>query len=393
MRTVVCEEKIRLYTQRCLALAINKAMTAAEDENWFAALKENEDKVRLKNPNFAVIKEGHTRISQCDFQAVLKILYYRKSYKETTFPELHPKEKDKVQSVLLSVIDFRNSEIAHKPVLEEKDFVPGEYSYDNAILDMLYLLHFFPEIKGPAPRSEEEYDEEAEIICYYDEATKVFEQYKAEGGQRDYLMIDAIKKYKLSITVDQFCEACDQLNIARFYPKEQSNWYFSSADAEKDVASIKEYHRAKTIEKELTAAKQTASRKRQGKHRYVVLGVVVVVIILAFSFISGIIGQLRNIFNAGSSQDKKTNTLIQEEIDNFVSSFENTIQLTVGETHKPQAAIWLNGQDNDDCYSTNEDVATISEGGFVKAISEGEAFIVIRSNTMFKVYKYIIVSQ
>ncbi len=414
MRTVACEEKIRLYTQRCLALAINEAMIAAEDENWFATLAANEDKVRAKNPTFAVIKEDHTRISQCDFQAVLKILSYRKQYRETTFQNVTQKEKDKINNTLTCVIDFRNSELAHKAVLEEKDCIPGEYSYDNAILDMMYLLHFFPNIHGPAPKSEYEDEIDAKNICYYDEATKVFTQYKAEGGQRDYLMIDAIKKYKLTITVDQFCEACDQLNIARFYPKEQRNWYFCSADAEKDVVAIKEYIRTKTIEKELTAAKrekekaeraaqraqqsadasrQTAARKRQGKHRYVVLGVVVVMIILAFSCVSGIIGQLKNIFNAESSQDKKTNALIQEEIDNFVSDFGNTIQLTVGETHKPQAAIWLKGNDDADCYSTNEDVATISEGGFVKAIAEGEVFIVIRSNTMFKVYKYIIVNQ
>lgn len=378
MRTVVCEEKIRLCTQRCLALAINQAMTAAENENWFATLKENEDKVRLKNPNFAVIKEGHTRISQCDFQAVLKILYYRKNYRETTFPELHPKEKDKVQSVLLSVIDFRNSEIAHKPVLEEKDFVPGEYSYDNAILDMLYLLHFFPEIQGPAPRSEEEYDEEAEIICYYDEATKVFEQYKAEGGQRDYVMENVIQKYRLNISLEQCCEACDRLNIVRFYPKEAGKWYFSSADIEKDVSAIKAYSRTQ----------KPATKK---KLPYILLAGIVITLIVLSTVVSGIAKLIKNLFNTDSSKiDSATKAQIQEEIDNFASDFGNTYYLTLGENHKPQAAVWLNGGSDNTCYSTNEDVVTATSGGIVKAVGEGEAFVVIRSGKMFKVYKYIV---
>lgn len=379
MRTVTCEEKIRLYTQRCLALAINEAMIAAEGEDWFAALAANEDTVRKKNSTFAVLKEGHTRIAQCDFQAVLKILFYRKPYREKTFPELSQKEKDKVSNTLSNIIDFRNSQIAHKAVLEEKDFTPGEYSYDNAILDMLYLLHFFPTIHGPAPKSEDECDIETKYICYYDEATKVFGQYKLEGGQRDFLMADVIKKYKLKISIDDFCKVCDQLNIVRFYPKETGAWYFCSADVKKDVSAIKECVRSKK------------TGKQRIKIPYIVTAVIVVLLVTLFTSISSAIKGIKNIFNLGDANKKEqTKAMIQDEIDNFVSTFGNTYNLSIGENHKPQASVWLQGNNKDICYSTNEDVVTVTVGGIAKAIAEGEAYVVIGYGNMFEVYKYIV---
>ncbi len=196
------------------------------------------------------------------------------------------------------------------------------------------------------------------------------------------------------------------MNILRFYPKDDGDWYFCSADVEKDIFAIKEYYRTKAMEKELSAAKrekekaqrmaqrvqqsaastrQGATRRKQSKIRYIFLTFLVIFLIILFTNISGIVKVLKNTFEFGdTSKNDKTNTLIQDEIDNFVSNFGNTHYLSIGENHKPQASVWLNGKDDDICYSTNEDIVTVTAGGIVKAMAAGEAFVVVRSGNMLK---------
>ncbi len=87
----------------------------------------------------------------------------------------------------------------------------------------------------------------------------------------------------------------------------------------------------------------------------------------------------------------------QELIDNFVPDNLNTFTLSVGESHKPSASLWLNGEGGNmqtDVYSSNPAVAEVGSLGKVTGIAPGEAYIIITAsnglNSLSQVYKYIV---
>ncbi|MCD7883303.1 MAG: zinc-ribbon domain-containing protein [Lachnospiraceae bacterium] len=93
---------------------------------------------------------------------------------------------------------------------------------------------------------------------------------------------------------------------------------------------------------------------------------------------------------------EKYKTVIDQEIDDFVSTGLNTITLSVSgnNEHKPEAAIW--GENNISCYSSDESVVTVSSGGKVTAVGEGSAYVVIIGSvgTLYisESYKYVVTS-
>lgn len=81
----------------------------------------------------------------------------------------------------------------------------------------------------------------------------------------------------------------------------------------------------------------------------------------------------------------------QTMIDSFVSSPLNTFELTIGDAHAPNAAVWLKNQAaNGTVYSSDESVVTVTQLGKVSAVGEGSAFVVItaQNGAMFEVYRY-----
>ena len=75
----------------------------------------------------------------------------------------------------------------------------------------------------------------------------------------------------------------------------------------------------------------------------------------------------------------------------FESTALNVFELTVGESHVPGAAIWLDGVGGG-YYSDNETVVTVNKYGKVTAVGKGSAHIVIVSpigeGSMYQVYRY-----
>ncbi len=80
----------------------------------------------------------------------------------------------------------------------------------------------------------------------------------------------------------------------------------------------------------------------------------------------------------------------QSMIDSFVSDSNNTYELTVGEAHKPHAAVWLESGTGT-VYTDNDQVITVSKYGKVTAVGEGHAHVVItadQTGTQFEVFRY-----
>lgn len=76
----------------------------------------------------------------------------------------------------------------------------------------------------------------------------------------------------------------------------------------------------------------------------------------------------------------RTQSIIDQAIEDYMPKFYNSPELSIGETFKPGAAVWCNGGDST-CYSSDESVATVSDTGLVKAVGRGTAYIVIKSST------------
>jgi len=109
-----------------------------------------------------------------------------------------------------------------------------------------------------------------------------------------------------------------------------------------------------------------------------ILGIAILILVIAF-----FIHIFRNVF-------KSTKIDMDKEISEYYEDSWNHITLSIGNTHKPQAAIWLNGGGGNTA-SSNTSVVTVSSKGIVKAVGRGTAYVVIMSSTgMSETYKYTV---
>ena len=310
--------------------------------------------------------------------------------------------------------------------MEARSIHPGEYGYDNAILDMMTLLNIFPTICGPDPAEED--PATARHICYYEQSLKVYNQYQDEGAFYDYPMEELIKEYGLAISVEEFQKTCDQLTIPVYRPSTKI-WYLCSRDPQTDINRINEYlhtqsmaqalsqakaeqqkaqraaDRAKVEQKKAQQAAEQAkkdaaaaiSQARQARSKkWIVIPIVVVVALLLIAAIFSGARLISNLVSGSSfsslfglDKDTEVDKQIQEEIESFVPSHSNSYVLKVGEGHTPGCAIWLKGGGT--CYSTDESVVTVSSTGNVHAVGTGEAFVVIKASTgMYDVIRYTV---
>ena len=76
----------------------------------------------------------------------------------------------------------------------------------------------------------------------------------------------------------------------------------------------------------------------------------------------------------------------------FASTPANTVTLTVGETHLPNAAIWVQ-QAGGTCCSSDEAIVTVADNATVTAVSVGTAYVAIESHGMVQLYRYDVVSS
>ncbi len=79
----------------------------------------------------------------------------------------------------------------------------------------------------------------------------------------------------------------------------------------------------------------------------------------------------------------------EEIIDSFVPSSFNCVTLSVGDSHKPNCAIWLSSGMGT-VYSSDESVVTVTTLGKVTAVGAGEAYVIIRAGTMYDVVRYTV---
>lgn len=101
--------------------------------------------------------------------------------------------------------------------------------------------------------------------------------------------------------------------------------------------------------------------------------------------------QQQDILNGLGGNDKDKELDYDAIIDSFVPDSLNTFQLSVGDTHKPNAAVWLQGSGGA-VYSSDESVVTVTELGKVTAVGQGSAYVIIvGGGRMNACYRYDVV--
>lgn len=144
----------------CLAKAIDKALSAQSDQDWFAAFIQQDAKEKVSN---RITKAGQTSVRDLDLQALLKFLRYRGtlSHQVLTYYGLFDgmdsfaidAQVQQFNALLDRLInDFRNRIEAHSRAADIEMELSGRglnriYGYEEAVQDMYKLAQVFCDVK------------------------------------------------------------------------------------------------------------------------------------------------------------------------------------------------------------------------------------------------------
>lgn len=141
----------------CLARAINMALTATRGPRWFQQFKEEESRMSSAH---MIVRNYHNSINDCDFQAFLKILYYRPEYSREILIYFNHREAVYTggretpfhRTVGRLINDYRNTIGAHVSAsMIQKNRVGNmddtDYDYEQAIKDMRRVARVFSAVR------------------------------------------------------------------------------------------------------------------------------------------------------------------------------------------------------------------------------------------------------
>ena len=138
----------------CLLTAIDTALTKERGQDWFNKFKNNE---ALKQR--PITSEKHNKAEDLDFQALLKIIHFRKDERIIVLQHYWGKKKDEEvennkyfeYTRIRLINDYRNNIAAHVSASQISDNLTGKqesltYDYSDAIKDMLRVAKVFEKV-------------------------------------------------------------------------------------------------------------------------------------------------------------------------------------------------------------------------------------------------------
>ena len=169
----------------CLARALDESLTSRVGQNWFLQLKEEE----AGYDNVKKIIHDKTNVWELDFQALVKILYYRRTWSEQVLdhygkgncvtqaqPGAQVKESKFLRDLYSLMVDYRNALSAHtsagsvnSKLTNKKDGSSEYYTYADAIHCMVRVAKVFDTVKDERGKS------------YYDQIVKLSEDQKKKS--------------------------------------------------------------------------------------------------------------------------------------------------------------------------------------------------------------------
>ncbi len=123
----------------------------------------------------------------------------------------------------------------------------------------------------------------------------------------------------------------------------------------------------------------------------------IIALVLSVIFVCGSFTGCGMLDTFGELKDKMVGSITgdfnldyDEIIENFVSTPLNSFSMEVGDVHKPNAAVWLEGS-RGSVYTSDEGVVIVSSLGKVTAVGEGTAYVIIVSaQGLYEEYCYTV---
>lgn len=243
-----CFRTIQANVTVCAVKAIDSVMSE-NDPDWFAAFKAQE--LTFKD-NIALVREDQSKLSDIDFQALIKIFRFRESKEDLKFV---PNQKDLITidavferynlerkvngkskfSAMLDELIIARNEVAHLSAeLAEAGYLEAGndeilkdtiYALRKAIIEFLSFLSYFKVITSSSG------------VSYYDSASDELERTEKELGLVTYSVSEIIKEYSLSVSAEAFADYCRKVHIPTH--NRRGEYYFESADVEMTVRIVK----------------------------------------------------------------------------------------------------------------------------------------------------------
>ncbi len=196
---------IKKYCTLCLAQGFDEALTAAFGDAWFDAFLAAE-----AEEDHPITHRHFDNVYSLDFQALLKILYYRPAYARAIlehFGYLNGTEDADRQGALNHRLRalmhlYRNRMDAHTSAravsrsLSDDDIDASLYTHEHAVNDMLIVASIFRSVKDEQGNS------------YYDQMNRAVAEHRQNAAAQSYpiaAVIEANKLHTDPLTVFQIC--------------------------------------------------------------------------------------------------------------------------------------------------------------------------------------------
>ena len=215
----------------CMVKAIDTAMSKLAGEDWFASFKAYDS-----NQDIPILDKSQTSVNRMDLQACLKFFRYREDYAKIVFEYFgHNFYEDsddakKAQLLLNQRLDnlihnVRNYLFAHASATMVEDGKDDSMRYsvygaDEAVNDMLKIAGFFSAVTDDNGAS------------YYHQMQKMAKH------STSYSITEVLEKEHLKVTIGEFVEVCNKLNIS-ISTNTDGNIRFYSENYIGDMARIK----------------------------------------------------------------------------------------------------------------------------------------------------------
>lgn len=155
--------KVQDLLTLCLAKAIDTSLSAIRGRNWFQKFRDEEAD---KPPAQMIVRSHQNSIDDCDFQALLKLLYFRQEYCNEVL-KFYGQESAITKGTRDSgfrrtlgrlINDYRNNIGAHVSVSMIRQNETGDtdgqfYSYPTALLDMKSIAYVFSSVTDESGES------------------------------------------------------------------------------------------------------------------------------------------------------------------------------------------------------------------------------------------------
>ena len=246
-------KKMMESVRKMLQTAYREAFSAAKGDDWFAQLKADDAAIAGGDDKKLVLKVINAP-EEMDFQACIKLLVFRKEYRELLLAHYHLEQKAKVVGTLCNeLLTYRNDYQAHEGDADD----PA--AHEQAMENMKYLAGLFSAVHDEAGNS------------YKDAVERRYYDYKSTQKTQFYAFADHFDTARYS--EDKLTAGATYLQLQVGVKNHQRGFY--SADLDGDKTKILNFI------VNMGSEEPAAAAKKSGKKPLMAAAAVIAVLLIA----------------------------------------------------------------------------------------------------------------